>query len=111
MRRAEFPALRLALDEMRFYHGEDLRHWMYAFGIDSWAGLALQSANVPLAFKLIHDVAAAPEVPSTFVRYLLELASRKQDTALLGSASALIARMYVLDSSDEEKIAELRQRN
>lgn len=109
LRKDNFPQVRLDLNATTFYENEDLRHWVYAFGVTSWAGMALKYQEPGLAKKVLHDLAPAPAIPSTVLRYAIGLAVQTHDRELFELALGLMPKTYEAVPGDFAKIEELRR--
>ena len=90
-----------------YYHGDDLRHWMYAFSPITWMQTALRFGDQGLARKVMNDCQIATTVPSTFVRAALLFALTHQDPFLAKQALNLWPRSYVSDPADPAAIEKL----
>ena len=107
-RRASYSGPGFALENLKLYNGENLRHWAYAFGMYSWAGLALRFNDMNLAAKVMSETEKSPYVPSTSIRYFLGLAVRNHSLPLADRALALMPKMYESNYGDISKIDELQ---
>ncbi len=77
------------LSVFRYYHGEDLRHWAYAFGVVSWTGLAAKRQNVSLIKKILTDIGGAQHVPEDLFRIALKFAIDRRDDEVVRMLAAI----------------------
>ena len=109
LRASEYPNQRVTLASQVFYHGDDLRHWIYAFSPVTWMQLALQTGDRALAEKLVLDVASARHIPSTFVRLALIFATANSDPSVARIALSYASRMYESTPGDLVAITKMAQ--
>ncbi len=108
MRRPLYNGPLQELSELKLYDGENLRHWVYAYGLSTWAGMALRFNDVNLAFRVLTETSKSNVIPSTSVRYLLGLGVRAGNRELAEAALKLIPKMYETSVGDIQKIDELQ---
>lgn len=81
------------LTRFQFYHGEDMRHWAYAFGPIAWMGLAAKRQDVGLIKKILTDVGRAGYVPEDLLRIALKFAVDRRDDELVRMLAAIKDRL------------------
>lgn len=94
LRRPEGDAVPFTWSQVRFYSGDDLTHWTYAFGVTTWAQIALKTGDIALMKKLVSDVLRAPTAPREVAAMAAELAQKNGDSELNTAAQALEAKAY-----------------
>lgn len=92
-KRALVPQAKGDLSAFSYYHGEDLRHWAYAFGTVSWMGLAAQRQDAGLVRKILADVGTAPHVPDVLLRIALKFALDRRDEEVVRMLAAIKDRL------------------
>lgn len=97
----------ISMSSAKYYYGDDLRRWTYSFSPITWTQLALQFNEKGLARKLLEDLRAADQVPSTAIRGGLMIAAMTKDRSLFELARGLVPMSFVTDPSDPEAIAKL----
>lgn len=81
------------LSAFTYYHGEDLRHWAYAFGTVSWMGFAAQRQDAFLIRKILTDVGQADHVPEALMRIALKFAIERRDEEVVRMLAAIKGRL------------------
>ncbi len=87
------PAATGDLSAFTYYHGEDLRHWAYAFGTVSWMGLAVKRQDAGLIRKILTDLSHADHVPEPVLRMALKFAIDRRDQDVVRRIAAIKDRM------------------
>lgn len=104
------PADGIKLAQSTYYRNENLRDWMYAFGPISWMAVARKYRDRALVEKIVHDVQAAPEIPSTLVKMALGFATDHYDRPLVQAVMSLRPRMYESEDGDGKALADLDEK-
>ncbi len=79
IRRQSNPGFTGDLTQFNFYHGEDLNHTSYEFGVISWMALAYQRDNRGLIIKIIADLAPGGKIPDAAFNIALKYAATHKD--------------------------------
>jgi hypothetical protein len=91
--RARYPDLTGDLSSFRFYHGEDLRHLAYEFGVIAWMDLAYRHQWTPVLFKILADLSTADIVPKAAFQIALKYAAEHKDQNLILALAPLKDRV------------------
>lgn len=91
--RPEIPSPDFDLLKAKFYGGEDLSHWTYAFGVTTWAQMAGKMRNVPLMKKILSDLSASSVVPYGVLEAAAYLSLHADDPELVKMTQNLKAKM------------------
>jgi hypothetical protein len=87
------PLFKGDLSQFNFYHGEDLRHWAYEFGVVSWMALAYQRQLPVLMKKVLTDLAPAQVIPSSAFKIALKYSVDHRDEDLVRLLASLQDRV------------------
>lgn len=102
-----YGAQKISTAQATYYQGDDLRRWPYAYSPITWIQYALKFHDRDLARKLLDDLRAAPEIPSTVIRGALLLAVAANDRDLALRAIELAPKVFVTDPTDLDVIQKL----
>jgi hypothetical protein len=109
-RKALWPKDPIQLSSSNYYHGEDLRDWMYAFGPISWAAVARKHRDRALLAKIVDDVSRADAIPSTFVKMALGFGVDNYDKPLIAALQPLLSKTFEAEDGDASALAALQEK-
>lgn len=92
--KSAFPNFSGDLSKFSFYHGEDLRHWAYEFGVVGWMDLAYRHQWTPVIFKILSDLSTANHIPKSAFQIAVKYASETRDQNLILALAPLKDRLH-----------------
>lgn len=99
-----FEQAQFSLEKTKLYDGGDLRHWVYAYGVNTWAGLAYSRQDAALMENLIAELLEAKAIPSTALRFVLQLGIIQKNQKIISSGLALSGRVYESEPGEMERL-------
>jgi hypothetical protein len=86
------PSIRLS--DSQYYQGEDLRHWVYAFGTTTWMSVARRYRDRSLVVSLLTQLQKAKHVPKATVDKARDFASQTKDAEIFDRIHDLEGKTY-----------------
>lgn len=77
------PDLKGDFAQFTYYHGENLNHWVYEFGVVTWTAIAAMNQSPILMEKILRDLLPGKAIPANAFNIALKFASDHKDEQLV----------------------------